>query len=238
MTKLIEKDSIIKNLPREFSNSELLIFDSMRFAFEIIDHSYSQLNKSLLEISYDKPNRNTPAIFGYAWSIIDNAVKVANICKQLPWENESEIVGHLHYLKEFRNTHQHLDERINESLLATESPFFGVISWVYKYPDSSDFDLFQLVSGTLIFGPNAKQTVPDLSNSDNELNTIRIHTVNRKGELIETDLDETIINLKKLVTELERRLKLFCEEKNINPLNWKARQDIVLRIKPERPKKE
>lgn len=238
MTKLIENNSILKNLPREFNSSELLIFDSMRFAFELIDHSYFQLISALLKISNDDPNRNTPAIFGYGWSIIDNAVRIANICKQLPWENESEIVGHLYYLKEFRHTHQHLDERINESLLKTETPFFGVISWVYKYPNSTDFDLFQLVSGNVIFGPNAKQTVPDLINSNKELNTIRIHSVNRKAELIETDLDETIDNLKNLVNELEKRLKLFCEEKNISPINWKSRQDIVLRIKPERKKKE
>ncbi|ESU18458.1 hypothetical protein FCR2A7T_29400 [Flavobacterium cauense R2A-7] len=228
--KIIDKTSILKNLPLEISRDEILIFDSLRFTLEMIDHSYDKLIESLLKISKGEPDRNVPAIFGYGWSIIDNSVRIANICKQLPWENENEILGHLHYLKNFRNTYQHLDERIRESLLKTESPFYGVISWVFKDLTNQKFNLYQLISGNLVVGPNAKQTVPDLKNSNEEINSILLHTVNKKAELIETDLTKALFNLKKLTNELERRLEEHCKENNIKALDWSKRQDIVIKI--------
>lgn len=228
--KIIENNSILKNLPIEINRDEMLIFDSMRFAFEMIQHSYEKLTESLLKISNIDPDSNVPAIFGYAWSIIDNSVRIANICKQLPWENEKEIIGHLFYLKDFRNTYQHLDERIKESLIKTETPYFGVISWVHKDLKTHKFNLYQLISGNFVVGPNAKQIVPDLKESNEELNSILLHTVNKKAEMIETDLTKTLLDLRKLANELENRFEEYCKENNLIPRDWKARQDIVIKI--------
>ena len=231
--KLIDKTSPLKNLPLEIGKEDILIFDSLRFTCELIDYSYEQLCDKLLKISKGDSNKNVPAIFGYAWTIIDNASRLYDICKQLPWEKENEVIGHLYYLKDFRHTYQHLGERIKKSLLRTDTPFFGVISWVYKYPHNEEFKLYQLISGNLLAGPNAKQTVPKIKECKQELNNLFLHTVNSKAEIIKTDLEEVVKNLKKLVSDLEKRMEKHCIENNIELRDWSLRQDIILAIQNE-----
>jgi hypothetical protein len=221
--KLISKDSILKNLPPNLNRKEILVLDSLRFLFEMIDSSFENLENRIIELSRQETKRNVPEIFGYAWSIIDNSVRVVNVAKQLPWEYPEQILGHLNYIKEFRNTFQHLDERIDASLLDTQSPFLGVISWTHLNQENGRVKFCQLISGNLIIGPNAKQTIPDLTTSDSELTNIHLHTVNRKVR-IQTDLEDLMRNLKKLVIEFETRFK------NLVSHDWSKRQDIYIQI--------
>ena len=230
--KLINENSPLKCLPVELGKKSILIFDSLRFTCEIIDHCYGQLTEELLKLSTNITEKKAPQILGYAWSIIDNSKRLVSLCEQLPWENKSEIVGHLFYVNEFRNTFQHLDERIEESLLKTDTPFYGIISWFYKYQNSKKVDLLYLISGNVI-SANSELTVPNLENSNSELNHILLHTVNRKGEQIKTDIFEIMNNLKKLVSELEGRLEAHCSQFNLNLCNWGNRQDVLIRLQQE-----
>lgn len=222
---LINDTCILKNLPLGLGKRQTLILDTLRFLMEMVDYSYSQLENNLLQISKSDGKRNTPATFGYIWSIIDNAIRIVNISKKLPWEFPDQVFGHLYYLKDFRNTFQHIEDRIDESLLKTQSPFLGVVTWTYLDLDTKEFKLVQLISGNLLHGPNAEQTVPNLEHSNNELNSICLHTVNRKGEKIKCDISEIIQNLKRLVCELEKQFE------NFSPIDWSTRQDVVLHIK-------
>jgi len=227
---LITDNSILKNLPISVGKKQILILDSLRFVLEMIDYSYENLLVKLTQVSENAATRNLPEIFGYAWSIIDNSNRVVSIAKQLPWEYPDKILGHLYYVKEFRNTFQHLDERIDESLLKTQSPFLGVISWADHKFEEKQIELIQIISGNLLHGPSAKQTFPNINDCQPGINNIFLHTVNKKGQTIETDLGILMKNLKKLVIEFEMRFK------DLTPVNWSSRQDIVLRIKqPNQP---
>lgn len=224
--KLIDEKSILKNLPLGLGPKETLIFDSIRFLLEMIDFSYGKLLAVLLRISKGEA-RNVPETFGYVWSIVDNSNKVLNICKKLPWEFPDQLFGHIYYIKEFRNTFQHLDERIDESLLKTQSPFLGVITWTYLDLVTRKFELIQLISGNLIHGPNAEQSVPNLEHSNNELNLINLHTVSRRGDKIKCDINQLICDLEKIVQEFEERFK----KHGFIPIDWSKRQDVVIHLK-------
>ncbi|MFP9097624.1 hypothetical protein ACLI09_01100 [Flavobacterium sp. RHBU_24] len=233
MIKLIETSSPLKRLPKEIGRKDILIFDSLRFTCEIIEHAHHQLMANILELSYGTSNKHLPSVFGYAWSIIDQTVRLSNICKRLPWEKENEIVGHLSYLKDFRNTYQHLDERIQKALLENELPFYGVISWVYKTKNTLKFELCQLVSGNWISGRAAQQTVPEINLESPEIIDLLLHTVNRKGEIINVNLENVIEDVKSLVVEIENRFRDFCEKNEFQFIDWSARQDVFFRIKNE-----
>lgn len=232
MINLIHQTSPLKCLPQEIGCKDILIFDSLRFTCEIIEHSYKQLMSKVLEISHGtSKEKNLPSIFGYAWSIIDQAVRLSNICKKLPWEKPNEIVGHLHYLKDYRHTYQHLDERIEESLLENKIPFYGIITWIHKLPDNENFNLIQLISGNWIAGKAGEQIIPEINKDSPEIIDLCIHTVNRKGEVIFTNIEDIIEDVKKLVTEIENRFNNLCVENNIQLCDWSKRQDVILTIK-------
>lgn len=231
MIRLIESNSPLKQIPKEIGRKDILIFDSLRFTCEMIEHAYNQLIAEILTVSRGTSKKHLPTIFGYSWSIIGHSVRLANICRQLPWEHENEIVGHLHYLKDYRNTYQHLDERIQESLIANELPFYGVISWIYKLPNSLDYELHQLISGIWFSGSAGEQTIPTITPESPEIIDLVLHTINRKGQVIFTDLEKVIFDVKRLITEIEIRFYNLCKENNFQLCDWSRRQDVMLTIK-------
>lgn len=231
--KILSENSILKTLPFELEHDKFLIFDSLRFTFEIIEHNYTELEKNLLLIS-ETEKKNISATFNYAWGIIDNSSRLVKICEQLPWENKNEIIGNLSHINDFRNTYQHLGERIYESLLKTSSPFYGVLIWFYKNLETEDFIPTMAISG-VSKEPFIEYKVPDLTSSTSKINNVIVQTVNKK-ELIRTDLTFLVQDLKNLCLNLENRLTKFCLAHNLESLNWKRRQDIVIKLVQEKKK--
>ena len=223
---ILSENSILLQLPSELPKNRFLIFDAVRFSFEIIESNFKTLESRLLDVS-DNPKKEVSITFHYAWSIIDYTNRINDLLSQLPWEKKDEILGDFYDLKEFRNTSQHLGGRKNV-LLKKNTPFYGVLSWFYKDLETEKFHPFAMISG-IARGPEFGWKVPDLTKSESVINNIVIQTVDGK-KVIKADLNSIMSDLKKLCVELERRLENFCVEHNVEPKNWIKHQDILIKI--------
>ncbi|MCF8321713.1 MAG: hypothetical protein K9I26_01040 [Flavobacterium sp.] len=112
---------------------EIIIFDALRFTCEMIDSTYPKFLEKILDISHSKPGKNAPSIFQDCWTIVDNAARVEKICRRLPWEKPDEILSDFANLRLFRNTFQHLEDRIDKTISITKMPLYGIISWTHKF---------------------------------------------------------------------------------------------------------
>lgn len=234
--KLIEKNSPLKCLPQNIGTNETIIFDAIRFTCEMIDTTYPIFHEKILDIVNSKTERNTPSIFQDCWSIVDNAARIEKICRKLPWEKPDEILSDFANLRLFRNTFQHLEDRIDKTISITKMPLYGIISWIHKFPNEDRFELYQLISGNILgpIGNFAMQTVGEYNSESPEINNLNLHTLDVEGNNIILNIDELILNIKKLITELENRFFTNQEHYNFVFTDWKARQDIVVRIKSEK----
>ncbi|MCF8321712.1 MAG: hypothetical protein K9I26_01035 [Flavobacterium sp.] len=92
--------------------------------------------------------------------------------------------------------------------------------------------MYQLISGNALggIGKFAKQTVGEYNIESPEINDLNLHTLDNSGNEIILNIENLFLNLKKLVSELERRFYENQTEHNWEFLDWTKRQDIVLSI--------
>ncbi|AFU68157.1 hypothetical protein P700755_001219 [Psychroflexus torquis ATCC 700755] len=233
--KILSENSPLKYLPRELKGEQLLIFDSIRITFEMIEHNYSCLEDRLLQISKpENKKEGVSAIFNHAWNVIDHTSRFIKIYKELPSDSNYEVLNSIKHVNPFRNTLQHLNERINESLLKNRSPFYGILIWFYQNPVTSEISPMTLISG-IEYGPKFEFTMPDLTHSNKEINHIWLQTVD-KNKIIRTDISQIILDLKSICEQNEKKLIELCNSKGFQLCDWSERKDIMIRIK-QAPKK-
>jgi hypothetical protein len=230
--KILSKNSPLKYLPRELKGEQLLIFDSIRITLEMIEHNYSCLEERLLKISKpENKKEEISAIFNYAWNIIDNTSRFIKIYKELPSESDYKVLNSIKHVNSFRNTFQHLNERINESLLKNKSPFYGILIWFYQNPITNEINPMTLISG-IQYGSSLEFTMPDLTKSNKEINHIWIQTVD-KNKIIRTDISQIILDLKSICEQNEKKLIEVWKTKEFQLCDWSKQKDIMIRIKQE-----
>jgi hypothetical protein len=230
--KILSKNSPLKYLPRELKGEQLLIFDSIRITLEMIEHNYSCLEERLLKISKpENKKEEISAIFNYAWNIIDNTSRFIKIYKELPSESDYKVLNSIKHVNSFRNTFQHLNERINESLLKNKSPFYGILIWFYQNPITNEINPMTLISG-IQYGSSLEFTMPDLTKSNKEINHIWIQTVD-KNKIIRTDISQLILDLKSICEQNEKKLVEVWQTKEFQLCDWSKQKDIMIRIKQE-----
>lgn len=229
--KILYDNSILNFLPLGIKEEQLLIFDSLRITLEIIQHNYNCLEKNLDELSdADKKKENVSITFSYAWGIIDNISRFIKLYHKLPSESNYQILDGIKHINAFRNTIQHLYERIGESLLKNKSPFYGVLTWFHKDAQTQETIPHNLFSGLYLSGMGVTFTVPDLSLSNTNINDILIQTVD-KNKIIQTNLTELVNELKKVCGAMEEKLESVCNDNNLQKCDWTARKDILIRMK-------
>jgi hypothetical protein len=103
----------------------------------------------------------------------------------LPSESDYKALNSIKHVNSFRNTFQHLNERINESLLKNKSPFYGILIWFYQNPITNEINPMTLISG-IQYGSSLEFTMPDLTKSNKEINHIWIQTVDKNTLASET----------------------------------------------------
>ncbi len=227
--KIIQEKSILYHLPQELPLKDFLIFDAVRFSFEIIDQNFEKLILEL-ESTSETNERNVSQTFHYAWTIIDYTNRINDLLYQLPWENRDEILGDFYHLKDFRDTFQHLGIR-NSAVLKKHTPFFGILSWFYQNQKTKKHKLHYLLSGV---GRRADMgiKVPDTTKFDGKINNVSLHSLNQK-KVIKTDLNKIVLDLFKLCTDLEKRIQEFYKRHNLTLADWTARRDIHVILKPD-----
>lgn len=230
--KILSENSPLKYLPRELKGEQLLIFDSIRITLEMIEHSYSCLEERLLYISKpENKKKEVSAIFNYAWTIIDHTSRFIKIYKELPSDSNYEVLNSIKHANSFRNTFQHLNERINESLLKNRSPFYGILIWLYQNPETNEINPMTLISG-IEYGSKFEFKMPDLSQNIKEINHIWIQTVDR-NKIIRTNISQIILDLINICEQNEKKLLELCETKGLELCDWSNRKDILIEIKQE-----
>lgn len=55
--EILSKNSILNRLPVELKKNEFLIFDAVRFSFEILEHNFDILEKRLLDLSINSKKK-------------------------------------------------------------------------------------------------------------------------------------------------------------------------------------
>lgn len=229
---ILSKNSALKFLPKEMKLEQLLIFDALRITVEIIEYNYSCLEKRLKELSQiDGKKEGESVIFSHAWNIIDATSKFIKIYKELPSTSEYEILNSINHVNKFRNTFQHLNERINESVLPTNSPIYGALIWFHENSHTKESTPIMLISG-INYGSEISFRIPPKSNNGKEINHIFLQTVDKKG-IISTDITEIILELQNICNQNELILEQFCRNNGFAYTDWSSRKDIMIAVKYE-----
>jgi len=240
---IIDKDSILYNLPKEFGIKDLLILDSIRFTLELINSNYSSLKQEIQNITdnhKDPPktyHKDLIPLFNHCWGIIDNSQRLINLYNLLPSNNNHSLVKDILFIKGFRNTFQHIDERIEECLLELDMPFYGMISWEINLGRSNTMHKFFALSGLYISRGKLQYYIEKKDLPYNKLNNVTLQTFVKKGrkpniefKKTEINLSDFIENIKLIVNKFEKHLEQIGEDLNIAKTDWVKRRDIVLRF--------
>lgn len=227
--KILRDKSPLNYLPKELNVEQLLIFDSIRITLEIIEFNFLNLQNSLLNISkLENKKENISVIFNYAWNIIDYTSRFIKIYKELPSESNYEVLNSIIHVNSFRNTLQHLNERINESLIINKSPFYGILIWFYKDPISNKTIPMNLISG-INYGSTIQFSMPDLTKTNKEINDIWIQSVD-KQKIINTNITKIIDDLKYICSQNEERLIDFCKINKVSLCDWSKQKDMIIKL--------
>ncbi|MEN9336024.1 MAG: hypothetical protein RLZZ500_1011 [Bacteroidota bacterium] len=235
--KILPEKSVFKNLPVQMDGYQLLIFDTIRVTFEMIEYDYEELEKELYNLS--QPNskkQHVSRVFSHAWGIIDHTSRLIKLFQKLPSDSEHKILDPIMPVNAFRNTIQHLHERIDESMIENKSPFYGILSWYHKNLETEKLTPKILVSG-IAWAFSANLKIPDVSDSSNEINDITLQTVNKK-ETILISLSELMKNLKSIADSNEEKVGNFFKQQGWNLCDWSKRQDIMIKIKSQDEEKK
>lgn len=230
---VLKEDSVLKYLPIGIEKRQLLILDSLRFTLEMIDYGYEQLYQLLLKTSLaGKRVCNLSEIFIHAWNIIDNTKRFYSLYKKMPSDNDYQNVKNLDFLRNFRNTFQHIDQRIDESIMKNEKPIYGTLKWEYKDIEGDKVMNCIAISGINLYTKNHPFYFSDLSQSKKEVNNIILETVDTL-EMKEVNISELINDLEKITFNLEMQLEEKFKEKQLQKIDWTKRKDIILFMKNE-----
>ena len=150
---LINKDSIFNKIPANLDQRQIFLLEGIRFCANSITLSFEKLYD---EISYISENNlrdeSSVTIFKEAWNQIDMTYRLTNFIKSFAGNFDQSKVkpgGNFEYLlktKPFRNSFQHIDERIDEVLLGLNAPIWGNISWL-KTINSESIKSFVISAG-------------------------------------------------------------------------------------------
>ena len=150
---LINKESIFNKIPIHLDQRQVFLIEGIRFCVNSISLSFEKLLSEIESISSNGlRNESSVIIFKEAWSQIDTTYRLTNFIKAIStnWD-ESKVKpgGNFEYLmktKPFRNSFQHIDERIDEYLLTLNAPIWGNISWL-KMINQDSLQAFVISAG-------------------------------------------------------------------------------------------
>ncbi|VXA93487.1 hypothetical protein [Maribacter litoralis] len=224
---LVKENSILRHVPN-LQEKQLLTLDSLRFTLEMVDYSYQNILKQITSISKDSSQKNYPQLFHYTWTFLDSIRRFVRLYKLLPTNDGHLIVKSIENINSPRNTYQHLDERIDESLISSRRPFYGALKWTYHDSDANEAFTYVAISG-LLYGDPGEVKFEDFDKSK-PIDPIILETVDRNKKM-DINLSEVYKDIIEVVKNLEEEIAEKVEKNNHQLVDWKSRQDVLLRIK-------
>ncbi|MGN7513718.1 MAG: hypothetical protein ACTHOM_05040 [Allomuricauda sp.] len=231
---LLKETSVLRSLP-QLEEKQLLILDSLRFTIDMIDYTYKNLQNSILAISKGKKHKIHPPLFHYTWSLLDNIRRFIRIYKVLSTDKNPTLLAPIEYVNSPRNTYQHLDERINESLIDTRQPFYGTLKWTFHDKITREAYRFAAISG-ILYGNPGKVEFMDFDVSS-LIENIVLETVDRKQET-EINISQLNFDFIEIVRKIEKELEKQIAQNGMERNNWTSRQDIIMKFKRSKPTTE
>ncbi|WP_339705931.1 hypothetical protein [uncultured Kriegella sp.] len=150
----------------------------------------------------------------------------------MPSNNGHAIIKSIENISSPRNTYQHLDERVDESIINSRRPFYGALKWTYHDPDANDAFTFVAISG-LLYGNPGVVNFEDFDKSK-PIDSIILETVDRKKEM-DINLSEAFNNVSKVVENLEKEIMEKVAENNYQLVDWESKRDVILKLKRNIP---
>lgn len=210
--KILSERSPFKMLPLQMDEYQRLIFDAIRITFEMLEVDYTLLENKLHELSQeDFVKEKTSEIFSRAWGIIDHSSRLIKLFQKLPSESNHKILESILVVNAFRNTIQHLHERIDESMYENRSPFYGILVWYHKNLNTGVLTPKTLVSG-IAYGFNLTFQIPENDEISNEISSITLQTVDKR-QTISINLSELLINIQHICLTNENKIGDFLKRK-------------------------
>ncbi len=219
MSKLIiEKDSIFLKIQVALDKRDVSILEGIRYSINMISLSYSNLENVLQNISSkDKPDSiEFYSSFKEVWSIIDGVTRLENLIQLIiKYPSDASLteidpvnIDFLREAKAFRNTLQHLDERIDETILKNNLTVWGVLHWMH----SEDGEVYH--SCTLFPGHVRKGYSADIPMHFGEeftppVDKIILESVKVSGAnpIIRINISSLIYKIKALTLNFEKQLE-------------------------------
>lgn len=233
--KILHHNSILKYLPINLNKKQFLIFDAIRFSLEIVENSWSSLINQIEFIASSKSEyvKDLPKLFVEIWSIIDNVKRFISLHSQLEIKSQLNIMDTIEHVVEFRHTLQHLDERIGQTLIDSDIPVYGILTWNYLNPETDKVDVLIASSGIARYKHKFNYDVTKFD-KNKSVDYIVFESVIRKSknqfERAKLDLSLLISNLKNVVEKVEKDLDIQFAKHNAQRADWKRRKDILIRI--------
>ena len=147
------------------------------------------------------------------------------------------LIKDILFVNGFRNTFQHIDERIEECLLELDMPFYGMISWEINLGQENTIHKFFALSGLYISRGKLQYRIEKKEIPENKLNDITLQTFVKKGRKPNAEFKKAEINIIKfvdkinlIVSKFERHLEEITKELNFSKVDWIKRRDIILRF--------
>jgi hypothetical protein len=211
---MIPRESILYSIPTEMRRKDVFILEGIRYAAGTLGDIFANLEMAALDLSKKgKPEEsNFYKIFKEAWSFIDFSWRLRNIMTLLDSEMDEEKIkgkrpvdiSFLDPIREFRNTFQHLDERMIETMVKENSYIWGTLSWLYT-KESSNVTCITIAPGH----PRSKADVVNPTGQFIKLpiSHITLQSINRKKEKIKINLTELHKNINLLLVDFEAIIK-------------------------------
>ena len=240
---MINEESYFNKLPINLDNKNIYQLEWIKYSLINIQESYNRLLKELTNISkWDKWSQSL--VFLDLWSFIDNSTRLFKLVEDFIQVEELKEMWFVELREElkqviwFRNTYQHLDERLNEDLYKDKNlPLYWILKWVsfitneqfethimYAWPAKTQKDVgvinpawknikFQWIIWSLLFETPIKKT----RSSDIELGNL------------------DIINLHSIITKIYDKLEKFLNIKFTEDILkvWTFWQDLLISLKIE-----
>lgn len=165
--------SYIRNPPLRVLPKQVATFNALRYSLDICDISYSRLIESLLEISENGKigSQTFPIIFLDVWSIINNSVIFKKILQtEFKLSFNEPYFKELNKCKNLRDSNQHIDARLSQTLSIDDLPIYGSLSWMKFYPNTNEAIFSSIYSGTITNKKIASVKISNQNNKEIELN--------------------------------------------------------------------
>lgn len=237
---LLPKNSFIRNPPIYIDPKQVVTYNAIRYCIDICDISINRLIKNLSELTEksDVEPYDFPCILADIWTIINNSYMFGKIIS-----NELNIKFgdykflELNKIKDLRDSNQHLDERISQTLSSDDVPIYGFLSWRKIYPKTNHFIFSAIYSGSFTNKKELNMSIKNISYKDPDkiIQMIEFTNVIREKKNGVTTFVEKSISISKLISDLidginilDKQISEFLKDKEISELH---KSDFKIRIK-------